>query len=257
MLILKSPLASCLPLLVANSFPWSQDPTDLSGVVEPTCHNQTATVMRLRVTQRWVESEKKCMLMVSLPPVGETTRSFVFNNYGMLLTFNAFGKGPVSRNTGARTHFILPVVQPLRMEIRDRKLYVYTSSGHVATFDAYLGRLQGISGGVFRVSQIATPRNGGGVTLRLRRGIVIDHGFMRGESPHSKPNRVAKIIDANGRQCKVKNKRLFFYKNREPKLRFSSARQLSAFFRGRHGMAADCVSLTVVASKGRSHARNR
>lgn len=209
------------------------------------CRTQSFQRGRLNVSQRKARKGDKCIVMVSSTASGGRSRSYLFNSHGMLMTFGVFGKGKVSRSTGARTHFLLPNVQPLRVESRGRRVLVHTSSGHVVRFDTVSGRPDGISGGTFRVTRKVTPRKGGGVTLRSGSGIVVDFGFMRGDSPHREPNGLATLTDGSGRRCKVRNRDLLSYSREEPTLRFSSSGQLRGFLRGRRGTAAQCDALTV------------
>lgn len=211
------------------------------------CPAQSFSAGRLTASQTWVAAQQKCIVMVSADTGRRKSRSYVFNSHGMLLVFHVFGSGRVSRTTGARTHFLLPNVQPLRLQKTRRRVLVHTSSGHTVSFDPASGHPEGISGGVFRVSRQITARKGGGVTLRTRSGIVVDFGFMRGESPHLEPNRRATLTDAKGRRCRVKNKDLFSYDRDEPRLRFASANHLSRFLKSERAAAAKCAPLTLAA----------
>ena len=212
---------------------------------EGDCESVSFRAGRLEVSQRWISAQEKCIVMVSSEAVRERGRTYIFNSYGMLLTFSAFGRGPVSRTTGARTHYLLPNVQPLHVERRGRRLLVHTTSGHIVTFDTASGQPKGISGGVFRVSRKVKPTRGSGVTLRLRSGIVLDFGFMRGESPHNEPNRKATLIDGRGRRCTVRNKDLLSYDQEEPSLRFSSMEELVELLQSKQGSKSKCVALNV------------
>lgn len=215
---------------------------------EGECETITFKAGRLNVSQRWVSTQEKCIVVVSDDAVQARGRSYIFTSFGMLLTFSSFGSGSVSQTTGARTHYLLPNVQPLRVEHKGRSVLVHTTSGHIVTFDTNTGHPKGISGGVFQVARSVKLASGSGVTLRLRSGIVVDFGFMLGESPHNEPNRKATLIDGRGRRCTVQNKDVLSYDQQEPALRFSSMEELSEFLKSERGLEANCVALNVVAN---------
>lgn len=209
------------------------------------CETASFEAGRLRVSQRWVRAESKCIVMVSADAEEGKSRSFLFNSQGLLLTFGAFGEGPPSRSTGARTHFLLPNVQLLRVERTEARVLVHTTSGHTVTFDPASGRPEGISEGTFQVTPQVTANDGGGVTLRSEAGVIVDFGYTRGGSPHSDPEGRATLRDGDGRECVVANKDLLSYDREEPYLVVSSPEQLSSFLTSERGTAAKCNSLTL------------
>jgi hypothetical protein len=205
--------------------------TPATRMSEPTdsCEAQSFSVGQLHVLQKQSRDDSKCIVMISADETHGKARSFVFNSQGMLLTFGMLGPGSAKVNTGARTHFLLPNVQPLRVERAGEKVLVHTTSGHIVTFDASTGRPAGISGGEFEVTQEVTAEGGGGVTLRSSSGIIVDFGYTKGGSPHERPNGQATLTDGRGQTCTIQNRELLSYERDEPYLRVSSATELSDF----------------------------
>jgi len=243
-------LAGCLTDFAfaspASAAPRGRRPTQSArrhgSTEEAPCRGKELQLGRLRVSQRWNARKQKCIVMVSADERSGKARSYLFNSEGMLMTFSVLGKGPVSQATGARTHLLLPSVQPLRVEKRGSRVLVHTTSGHVVTFDGASGAPQGISGGEFRVEPTPSAERGGGVELRTDSGIVVDFGFMRGGSPHEDPSGTATVSDGRGHECRVKNSDLMSYTGKEPKLVVASRAQWSAFFAGAQGKRCEALA---------------
>jgi len=248
--VLAGSLTGCAAAISNNAAPPQSPPPILAErEAAPTeaapCDGLDLELGRLRASQRWNLKKQKCIVMVSSDERGGKARTYLFNSEGMLMTFAVLGKGPVSTATGARTHLLLPNIQKLRLESKGPKLLVHTTSGHIVTFDGMTGAPEGMSGGEFRVEKTPSAKDGGGVTLRMDSGIVVDFGFTRGGSPHENPEGRATVSDGQGQECTVKNRELLSYDGAEPKVAVSSRAELSAFFKSSPG--PNCGSLKIAA----------
>lgn len=148
-------------------------------------------------------------------PKNLTYRSFLFTNDGMLMIFNSFGPGTVSETTGAREYYLFPRLSEFpELEIlTGGDVLVRAQSGHEFIFNAAAFQLKSVSEARFTQDLNINKKNKGGIELQLDRGLLLDLGFVMGQSPADNSNRSVFFKDRNQNSCVVKNKDVFNYRD--------------------------------------------
>lgn len=176
------------------------------------------------------------MVQVSGREIGYRSRSYVFSENGILLVFNSFGdSGSISKDTGARTFYILPAASIPDFEIETQgSVRVRTASGVQAEFSPATGMLEDFSEITFREVPEISADNDGGVELSPSkqpgesRILVLDAGWAVGHVAQQDPSGSSFVRLGGGRSCEMPNKVLFDYSDAlDPKLKFDGISAIS------------------------------
>lgn len=182
----------------------------------------------------------KCYVVIG---VRSTTtmiyRGYSFFSDGLLMVFSSYGEGEDPGLTSAREFFFFPRRGALALEMDEAAgtVSVVMSDGGRAHVDPATAQLKSLARGSVAVSPRVDPAERGGVEITSYAGLMLDAGFLVGESPSGRPNADSTFRDAQGHLCTVKNSEVFAYANGEHELKFTDAR-LSAWLKTR------CPNLT-------------
>jgi hypothetical protein len=164
-----------------------------------------------------------------------TYRSFMFFNTGLLMVFDSYGKGSNSSATSAREFYFFPRSGPveLRMDASAGTVEVTMANGDVVAVDTATAQIRSSSRGDVKVSKRVSRNERGGVEFSHYKGLMLDTGFMVGESPAEAPDGQSLFRNAFGHTCQVSNREIFSYSGRyDHSFKFNDA-QLSAWLKKR------------------------
>jgi len=140
------------------------------------------------------------------------TRNLAFKGDGVFSIVVSMNRpGRLSQNNYMRAFQIFPRhVANVDFRVTDsRELEVLHSSEEIFSLD-HSGRLMSYSGGDLKQATASRidPRDEGGISITLSRGVLLDYGFRRGGHPGEVPTGKAKFIDSRGNICQVTNKEI-------------------------------------------------
>jgi hypothetical protein len=200
------------------------------------CVESRQIVGNTQATSMSGSDEKTCM--VTLDPMDITDlvyRSYLFNQDGLLMVFNSFGDGQISKKTGSRDFYFFPRKHDPTFDItEDGSIEVNQASGRTAILDPDAFRLLSISGAQIKISEQVRPDNAGGVEITPTEGLVLDCGFALGQQPEVRRNSKSVFKDSHGAKCEVKNSEVFSYApDGDVAIRWSEDEGLKNFLKSR------------------------
>lgn len=147
----------------------------------------------------------------------ERERNYTFFANGMFMVFISTQDAAAdSQATGAREIFI-PNFKSQDIEVQTSKdgqiLSITSASGIKASFDTASAELLSIDNANLVIQPIdhiqKMAKLQGGVELLPQTGVVIDAGWLTGDSPSSKAARSSLIRNSKNQVCKVKNSEVY------------------------------------------------
>lgn len=177
-------------------------------------NNIRVWVQELTETKWFLASEMSDQLSAQN---GRRDRSYHFYADGLLLVFiMTKDYDTFSKCSGSHTFRFLPyreTVVPSFRQIDDDAVEGVSPSNYKVTFSGASGDVSGIEGFEVATSPLdrieAMAKKKGGIEIRPKKGfLLIDYGWMTGESTHSKPWALPVLSDGFGNKCQVKNTEL-------------------------------------------------
>lgn len=178
----------------------------------------------IMISRYYGQKTKTCYLSIRpFNPKNLTYRSYLFTNDGMLMVFNSYGPGSVQDTTGARTFYLFPRVMAFpKIEVLENgDVLVQTQSQHQFIFNSASFSLSEVSDAVVFEDANISKSNKGGVDLKLKRGLLLDLGFIMGQNPAEIPSRRVFFKDAKNQSCTIRNQEIFNYRDDDVYLDFS------------------------------------
>lgn len=181
------------------------------------CEDRLLRAGVFQIHKYYAKNSKTCYL--SIQPIEKPNmiyRSYLFTNDGSFNIFNSFGIGKSSTTTGSRDYMLFPNILPnpaFQIFHEEDLLVVTTTSNHKFYFSLTTGEPIEITEAQFKSTLNIAKNNGGGLELRLDRGLLLDSGFQVGKSPTEVKTNPSRFINAKGQICTIKNSSLFKYYN--------------------------------------------
>lgn len=163
--------------------------------------------------QRGSFSDGTCYLMITpLVYSNLVYRSYLWTSEGLLSVFNSYGDGEPEKDASFRTFRFFPRVKALDMnfDAKINKLKVQLSNGDVAGFAGGTAQISEIGMGTVDVQDV-NRNNRGGLEFPTYQGLMLDAGWMFGNSTESDSNGKSLFRDSYGQTCEVKNSDIFVY----------------------------------------------
>lgn len=137
-------------------------------------------------------------------------RSYLFTSKGLLMVFNSYGPGGIDK-TGAREFYFFPRTAYPSFEDLGENIKIRTSDPYqFFIMDKENGRFLDFSFGSISEDPIVSATNNGGIEIQSQ-GLILDVGYMQGNSPAADPKRKSVFHDGQGNSCQVQNKEVFRY----------------------------------------------
>lgn len=182
------------------------------------CPEKSEVSKQVQVQTYYYKKLKICY--ISIDPMEATNliyRSYMFGTDGMFMVFNSFGPGGPLSDTGARVFYFFPrFSHPSFQVLPNGVVEVSSASGLPFQFDPKTARVKQIAGSRFLEDNEVKPSNNGGLEILSHPALILDLGFMIGESPKIMPQRQSTFRDGRGNTCVVSNKDLFIYRKNDP-----------------------------------------
>jgi hypothetical protein len=181
------------------------------------CEDRLLRAGVFQIHKYYAKNSKTCYL--SIQPIEKPNmiyRSYLFTNDGSFNIFNSFGIGKSSTTTGSRDYMLFPNILPnpaFQVFLEEDLLVVTATSNHKFYYSLTSGELIEVTEAQFKSTLNIAKNNGGGLELRLDRGLLLDSGFQVGKSPTEVKANSSRFINAKGQICKIKNSSLFKYYN--------------------------------------------
>lgn len=188
----------------------------LSPKVAENCPIKELLVGITKITTIYYPSTDTCWVSVHDDTAYKTLiyRDYLFGNDGLFFVFNSFGEGPPSQKTGAREFYTFPRLNEPTFEIdphNPRFINITLASGELVTINGDSARVVAMSQSHFVEDPQVHPKNRGGFEIKNQNQILLDCGFLLGNSPTSRPNNKCRFSDPQGNQCEVKAREIFKY----------------------------------------------
>ncbi len=188
-------------------------------------------------TQVYADGLASGLCYVSIQPNNSTDlvyRSLAFFSGGLMMVFSSYGAGDDPALTSAREFWFFPrlAAPTVAADAAAGTIAVTLPDGGVATIDPATAQLSALDRGTVRVEPRVDPALRGGVEIPSYRGLILDAGYRRGESPSGRPAASSTFRDAQGHSCAVKNSELWTYSGGEHYFKMDDA-ALSAWLKTR------------------------
>lgn len=168
----------------------------------------------VQINRQWDVERRLCFLSISPRSITDLKyRDYYISSRGEFMVFNSYGEGSVSSTTSSRDYFLFPLVTdyPDYSIESNGDVIIKMVTGHELRLSAIDFSIVSFTPGSFTELPLS-PKNKGGVEIRLGKGYWVDAGFKMGGVNFDSPNAVSAVKSAqSSTSCNVTNKEFLNY----------------------------------------------